>query len=78
MLDKTTNKHGFSESLSGGIDYRLYDERARSLRSAAAWGFLQNLFTQKKTSSTNKPGLVQRMESAFLNIRCKLQPCPQI
>ncbi len=78
MLDTTQYKQGFNQTFSSGIDYRFYDDRARSLRSEAAWGFLHGLFTQKKTSSMNKPGLAEWMESAFLSIRCRFRPCPQI
>ena len=36
---------------SGSIDYQFYEQRARSLRSEAAWELAKRLFSGKKSSS---------------------------
>ena len=36
---------------SGSIDFRYYEQRARSLRSKAAWELAKRLFTRKQFSS---------------------------
>ncbi len=78
MLDHTRKEPALIEELNTQIDYRYYDERARSLRSEAAWGFLKGLFPEKKTSSVKIPDRGSSMMASVLAVmRCKYRPCVQ-
>lgn len=77
MLDSNQDQQVIKEFFNTDIDYQFYHDRARSLRSEAAWGFLHGLFTQQKTSSMKRQGLNDWMETAVAGIRCRIRPCPQ-
>ena len=78
MPDSTIEIQGLNETSTISIDYRHYDERARNLRSEAAWEFLHGLFSEKKSSSVNRLSLSDWMEATLSGIRCRLRPCPQV
>ena len=79
MLAKTKQNKGSNDTFDAGIDYQYYDNRARNLRSEAAWGWLKGLFTEQHFSLIKiRNSVFDQVESMLDSIRCRLRPCPQV